>query len=110
MRTIVGKGLFDHGDRDGTGDEVRLQHAEDLAVHGRTLIVADTYNGKLKSVSAWRTRPASRLPGEAGSGEALVHPAGIWADDDRIIVADTGQHRIVVVDLMTGRLAPFEIA
>src|SRR5260370_34078786 len=26
VRTIVGQGLFDYGDVDGVGDEVRLQH------------------------------------------------------------------------------------
>jgi hypothetical protein len=46
----VGTGLFDFGDRDGTGDEVRLQHPLSLAWLGGSLVVADSYNGKLKIV------------------------------------------------------------
>ncbi|MCS7050809.1 MAG: alkyl hydroperoxide reductase, partial [Thermomicrobium sp.] len=45
---IVGTGLFDFGDRDGVGDEVRLQHPLDVCWTGRELVVADTYNQKLK--------------------------------------------------------------
>ncbi len=109
VHTIVGTGLFDHGDRDGTGDEVRLQHAEDLGVHRRSLVVADTYNGKLKRVTVG-DRTSEAWPGDAGSGDALVHPAGIWANDDRVLVADTGQHRIVVADPATGELTALEIS
>jgi hypothetical protein len=108
VRTVVGTGLFDHGDRDGAGDEVRLQHDEDVAVHRRGLIVADTYNDKLKVVTVGE-RTSAAMRGEAGSGEALSHPAGVWADDDRVIVADTGNHRIALIDPVSGQIAPFEI-
>ncbi|MEO5903401.1 MAG: alkyl hydroperoxide reductase, partial [Gemmatimonadaceae bacterium] len=42
--TIVGTGLFDFGDVDGKGDDVRLQHPQGVASHssGR-LLVADSY-------------------------------------------------------------------
>jgi DNA-binding beta-propeller fold protein YncE len=108
VRTVVGTGLFDHGDHDGTGDDVRLQHPEDVAVHRRTMIVADTYNDKLKNIVVG-PRTSFAMPGEAGSGDGLVQPAGVWADDDRVIVTDTGQHRIALVDPATGRLDAFEI-
>jgi DNA-binding beta-propeller fold protein YncE len=108
VRTVVGTGLFDHGDRDGAGDEVRLQHDEDVAVHRRGLIAADTYNDKLKVVTVGE-RTSAAMRGEAGSGEALSHPAGVWADDDRVIVADTGNHRIALIDPVSGQIAPFEI-
>ena len=42
-RTLVGTGLFDFGDRDGTGDEALLQHCEDVAHVAGALAVADTY-------------------------------------------------------------------
>jgi sugar lactone lactonase YvrE len=50
VRTIVGRGLFDFGDRDGEGDDVRLQHPLGMAWHAAGLLVADTYNGKIKRV------------------------------------------------------------
>ena len=48
VKTIVGQGLFEFGDLDGTGDEVRLQHALGVAYHDGKLYVADTYNSKIK--------------------------------------------------------------
>ena len=102
VRTVVGTGLFDFGDRDGTGDEVLLQHAEDLAhVAGGTLAVADTYNDRLKSVqsASRRVRP---WPGEAGEAGALREPAGVSAWGETIAGADTGNHRVVLVTAQGG--------
>lgn len=108
VRTIVGTGLFDHGDRDGAGDDVRLQHPEDVASHRRTLIVADTYNDKLKVVETG-PRTSCAMSGEAGGGE-LCAPSGIWADDDHVLVADTGNHRLVVVEPASGHVREVEIS
>ena len=96
VRTLVGTGLFDFGDRDGVGDEVRLQHAEDVAVHDGALAVVDTYNGRLKRVDAL-TRDARAWQGEAGEVGALSEPAGVSGDGSLLVVADTGNHRIVLV-------------
>ena len=42
--------LFDFGDVDGKGVEVRLQHPLDVAWAGGMLYVADTYNNKIKVI------------------------------------------------------------
>lgn len=102
--TVVGTGLFDFGDKDGTGDAVELQHDLDLARLGDRLLVADTYNGKLKSLDPV-TRRSQALPGAAGSGEGLYEPGGVWAGPEGVFVADTNHHRIARVDLATGDLA-----
>ena len=99
--TLVGTGLFDYGDRDGTGDEALLQHAEDLAWMGGRLYVTDTYNDKLKVLDPL-SRLCRALPGGAGSGEALSGPAGVSASRGCLWVADTDAHRIVAVDPSTG--------
>lgn len=101
VRTLVGTGLFDFGDRDGAGDAALLQHPEALAWHGDSIVVADTYNDKLKYVDPV-TRACTALPGDAGGGEALARPTGVCSDGGRLFVADTGHHRIVVVDPSTG--------
>src|SRR5258706_6721513 len=46
VKTIVGEGLFDYGDIDGTGSKVRLQHPLGIAYNDadKLLYVADTYN------------------------------------------------------------------
>ena len=95
VRTVVGTGLFESGDRDGTGDRVRLQHAEDLAVHAGVFAVADTYNDRIKHVDP-ATREARPWPGEAGEAGALREPAGVSSDGERLAIADTGNHRIVL--------------
>lgn len=95
--TLVGTGLFDFGDKDGSGDEARLQHCEDVAAHGQVLAVADTYNDRLKRVDP-STRGCGPWPGEAGQGGALREPDGVWSDGRTLLVADTGHHRVVLVE------------
>ena len=97
VRTIVGTGLFDFGDRDGVGDRVLLQHAEDLAFFDEaTLVVADTYNDRLKRVDV-RTRDSAPWVGDAGEPGALREPAGVSPWNGRVAVADTAAHRVVLV-------------
>ena len=94
--TVVGTDLFDFGDRDGIGDEVLLQHCEDVAPHAGVLAVADTYNDRLKRVDV-ASRECAPWPGESGEKGLLREPAGVWSDGARLLAADTGHHRIVVV-------------
>jgi len=108
VRTLVGTGLFDWGDTDGAGDAAELQHAEDLALHDGLLVVADTYNDKLKAVDP-STRACRTLPGDAGSGEHLASPAGVCSTGERLWVVDTDAHRIALVDPAAGGLRTLEI-
>src|SRR5207253_7133841 len=50
VKTVVGEGLFEFGDVDGMGNQVRLQHALGVAYHQGKLYVADTYNSKIKII------------------------------------------------------------
>ena len=96
VRTVVGKGLFVFGDKDGIAEEVQLQHAEDLTVHDGVLAVADTYNDRLKRIDP-ATRESRTWTGEAGEAGALNEPAGVSSDGTTLVVADTGNHRVVLV-------------
>jgi hypothetical protein len=104
VRTLVGTGLFDHGDRDGVGAKALLQHPEALAFVGERLVVCDTYNDKLKSIDP-ATLECVALPGDAGSGTAFSHPAGIAVAGERLLVADSEAHRIAVVDARSGAVS-----
>ncbi|MBI4317483.1 MAG: alkyl hydroperoxide reductase [Chloroflexi bacterium] len=108
-RTIVGKGLFEFGDKDGVGIEARLQHPLSIAWHDGLLHIADTYNNKIKVVDP-NTRRATTLlgTGEAGLQDGdepqFYEPGGICASNGRLYIADTNNHAIRVADLRTRRV------
>jgi DNA-binding beta-propeller fold protein YncE len=109
VETLVGltETLFDFGDVDGTGREVRLQHPLGVAWWDGKLYVADTYNNKLKVIDVdARTCRSIAGSGEAGSRDApdgrqasFNEPGGIAAAGGKLYVADTNNHAIRVVEL-----------
>lgn len=98
LDTIVGVGLFDFGDVDGAGDEVRLQHPLGVAWHGGALYVADTYNSKIKRVDPESKQSQTFLGEEAG----LDEPGGLSISGDNLYIADTNNSRILQVRLEDG--------
>ncbi|HUS15896.1 MAG TPA: alkyl hydroperoxide reductase [Chloroflexia bacterium] len=106
VRTLVGTGLFDFGDKDGRGDAVRLQHPFGVAAHAGGLIVADTYNSKIKRLDP-RTREMQSWLGGAERGlvdgaaaqARFNEPEGLSVAGDRLYIADTNNHAIRVVRL-----------
>ena len=116
VRTLVGIDLFDFGDVDGVGEEVRLQHPLGVAWANGVLYVADTYNSKVKRLDP-ETRECRTLFGDGGTGlrdgtgtEArLFEPGGLSAANGRLYVADTNNHVIRVAHLAAGRLETLEV-
>jgi thiol-disulfide isomerase/thioredoxin len=105
VRTIVGQGLFEYGDKDGHGAAVRLQHCLGLAFAGTHLYVADSYNNKVK-ICEPRTRSVhtfvgSHKPGDNDNPAQFYEPGGLSATEDRLYVADTNNSKIRTVDLKT---------
>jgi thiol-disulfide isomerase/thioredoxin len=104
VRTLVGTGLFDFGDRDGDLARAQLQHAVGVAVWpGGDLLVADTYNHKLKRLDLERGRLVTLLgDGEPGGGTGkkvrLNEPGGLAVVGDRVLIADTNNGRILAYD------------
>ncbi len=111
---IVGKGLFDFGDRDGKGpEEVRLQHCLGLAFADGKLYIADTYNNKVK-VCDPKTAVVETFLGDGEAGDSddpvrLHEPGGLSAANGKLYVADTNNHKIKVVDLATKTVKTLEI-
>ena len=69
VRTVVGGDLFDFGDEDGHGDDVRLQHPLGIYALGDKLLIADTYNHKIKELDPQTTnREDLRGHGQTGPG------------------------------------------
>ena len=107
VETLIGEGLFEFGDKDGTGKEVRIQHALGVMAHEGKIIIADTYNNKLKLLDP-KTLECKTLAvvGELGNKEPLFNePAGMSIAAGKLYVADTNAHRIRVVDLKTLKVA-----
>ncbi|PYS79365.1 MAG: hypothetical protein DMF70_13155 [Acidobacteria bacterium] len=106
VRTLVGGNLFDFGDEDGTGDAVRLQHPLGLARWNGSLLIADTYNHRIKLLDpgarSVKHFVGSGKPGQAdGAKSSFYEPGGLSVASDRLYVADTNNHAIRVVDLKT---------
>jgi thiol-disulfide isomerase/thioredoxin len=103
VKTIVGKGLFDFGDKDGVGDQVRLQHALGVLFHESKLYVADTYNSKIKIIDPKDRSSKTFIGGQDGwlGPRLLNEPGGLTYANGKLYVADTNGHRIQVVDLKT---------
>ena len=106
VKTLVGGDLFEFGDVDGTGDDVRLQHPLGLLAYGDKLLIADTYNHKIKELDPKKRRVTSLFgtgkPGQAdGTSSSFYEPGGLAFANDKLYIADTNNHAIRVVDLKT---------
>ena len=107
VATIVGKGLFDFGDVDGSAEEVLLQHPLDVVGIEETVYVADTYNHKIKAIDL-RTLETRTIFGN-GDKKTLDEPGGLCAVGDRLLIADTNNHRLLWADPADGSLTPLEL-
>ena len=121
VQTLVGRGLFDFGDRDGPGQvadmnerktkEAMLQHAVGVSYEDGMLYVADTCNSKIKTIEV-ATGLVTTLVGDSenkGPNRVFNEPTGLNVVDGKIYVADTNAHRIRVVDLKTKEVSTMEL-
>lgn len=106
--------MFEFGDRDGRGSQVRLQHPLGVVYHGGRLFVADTYNNKIKVVRP-KERTSETLLGTRENGmrdgerPTFNEPGGVSVAFDKLYIADTNNHLIRVADLKTRRVETLQI-
>ena len=113
--TAVGKDLFVFGDKDGKGDDARLQHPLGVAVYKDMVYLADTYNHKIKTFNprdnTCMTFSGSGRPGfEDGRNAQFYEPGGLSAVGNKLYVADTNNHAIRVVDLETKEVSTLRLS
>ena len=114
VETLVGGDLFDFGDVDGSGDDVRLQHPLGVfAINGEVLI-ADTYNHKIKELDpkarSVKTFLGTGKPGQAdGAVPSFYEPGGLSVANGKLYIADTNNHAVRVVDVKTKRTGTLNI-
>ncbi len=104
LQTIVGTGLFDFGDVDGSGSAVRLQHPLGVVYADGLLYVADTYNHKIKLIDPTTRSSVTFLgTGEDGwrDGEKplFAEPGGLSFGDGLLYIADTNNHVIRIANI-----------
>ena len=114
VKTLVGGDLFEFGDVDGAGDDVRLQHPLGLVTYGNKLLIADTYNHKIKELDPEQEKVTSLFgtgkPGQAdGPSPSFYEPGGLTLANGNLFVADTNNHAIRVIDLKTKRATTLRI-
>ena len=114
VKTVVGGDLFDFGDVDGAGDTVRLQHPLGVIAVDDKILIADTYNHKIKSLDP-KARTVSAFVGSGKSGQvdgaaqSFYEPGGLSVAKGKVYVADTNNHAIRVVDLKTKQTSTLNI-
>lgn len=98
VKTIIGKGLFDFGDRSGVGREARLQHPLGITVDSErnALWLADTFNSKIKRIDV-KTNEVSTFK----INFKLSEPAGLSLFRNKLFIANTNEHQILVLDLQS---------
>lgn len=110
VKTLVGKDLFVFGDVDGEPNIARLEHPLGVAVLGRALFIADTYNSKIKRLDL-ATSSVRSLAG-ARDHKELFEPSGLVArmagKDTELVVVDTKHHRLARVVVNAGGDAKVE--
>jgi thiol-disulfide isomerase/thioredoxin len=109
VKTIIGTGLFDFGDLDGTGDNARIQHPLGVAFneYDGLIYIADTYNNKIKSVNPV-TREVKTYSGTglAGTRDGSIdaqfnQPEGIVIVNGKMFITDTNNHLLRVLNMNT---------
>ena len=106
VNTIVGRDLFVFGDRDGKGNNVRLQHPLGILYRDGLLYVADTYNNKIKVINPMDKTSTTFLgTGKSGDKDGreaeFYEPGGLSFADGKFYIADTNNHAIRSVDAKT---------
>jgi DNA-binding beta-propeller fold protein YncE len=116
VSTLVGRpgrgSLFYFGDEDGDTGKAKLQHALAVVHHDGKLLVADTYNSKLKELDpkARTVKTLDLKPADpADKGPLFNEPAGMSLAGVKLYVADTNAHRVRVVDLKAGTVSTLSL-
>ena len=110
VETLIGSGLFDFGDKEGSFAQTLLQHPLGVAYHEGKIYIADTYNHKIKVADLQSGKTLTFLGnGKPGTGTSeitqLFEPGGLCWAGDQLFIADTNNHRIQIFDRKTNKVS-----
>jgi sugar lactone lactonase YvrE len=114
VHTLIGEGLFEFGDKDGSYPDARLQHPLGVLYYQGRVFVADTYNHKIKIVDPEKKSLETFLgTGKPGWGSEthpqFYEPGGLTVAGNKLYVADTNNNAIRAVDLKTKRVTTLQV-
>lgn len=114
VETLAGGDLWIFGDVDGEGDDVRFQHPLGIDIYRGNLLIADTYNHKIKLLDPEtqfvKTIYGNGKPGQIdGKKPTFYEPGGISVAGDRLFIADTNNHAIRVINLRSDETITLKI-
>lgn len=110
--TLIGRGLFHFGYRNGPARQALLQHDQGVAYLDHALYIADTFNDAIRCLNL-RTGVVTTVAGDghpgravgAAGGATLNQPGGLAVlNGHTLLIADTGNNRILALNLRRRRL------
>ncbi|MGH8216916.1 MAG: redoxin domain-containing protein [Rhodanobacteraceae bacterium] len=104
VKTLLGRGLFDFGMKNGSAGHALLQHPEGIAWNAGNLYIADTFNNALRvlDLDSHEVRTVAT---------SLKRPLAVTAlSPDTLLVAEGNGNRIDKVHLPDGKVTPWPIA
>ncbi|WP_126455112.1 thioredoxin-like domain-containing protein [Sulfuriflexus mobilis] len=106
VNTVVGKGLFDFGEKDGKGSEALMQHPMGVAFDPKrkALWVADSFNHHIRHIKVSNNTVSSLK-----LAHPLAEPGGLSLHGDTLWIANTNAHNIVKIDINSGDMQQVEI-
>ncbi len=111
VETLIGEGLFEFGDVDGTRSRARLQHPLGLTCAEGVCYIADTYNHKIKvldlrkrEITSWLGNGKPGFRDGKGRKARLNEPGGLTVAGSLLYIADTNNHAIRVANRETGQV------
>jgi sugar lactone lactonase YvrE len=110
VKTLVGKGLFEFGFKDGSFGEAEFQHPLGIFAKEGEVFVADTYNHAIRNLSLRERKVTSLIKREDSprfctindrSCEVLplFEPNDVYFSKDNLYISDTNNHLIRVFNL-----------
>ncbi len=118
VETLIGQGLFEFGDVDGSYPSARLQHPLGVAYNPADgwIYIADTYNHKIKRVDP-KTKKLETVAGTGLRGLAdgpaksagLNEPAGLAWMGTKLYITDTNNHMIRIYDPASQSLSTLKL-
>jgi thiol-disulfide isomerase/thioredoxin len=106
VTTLIGTGLFDFGYEEGSRDHARMQHPLGLYADDDSIYIADTYNHAIRKYDLGK-HELFNVSGNGKTGSRVGslqetqfnEPNDIIKIKSKFYVADTNNHRIVILDV-----------